>query len=130
MTHRTFLQQLCMRGKSYHLSSVFSWFRPLSLVFCVLLHALSTTVFGFPVSPKRFMVHIITQFLPITNSTVLLVNCEVPIINREVLSGNELTCNSSGNTPSQSSQLAEPLWTDPGLKSGISARANLPLKKN
>ena len=36
------------------------------------------------------------------------------------LSGNELTRNSSGNTRSQSSQLAEPLWTDPGLKSGIS----------
>ena len=35
------------------------------------------------------------------------------------LSGNELTRNSSGNTQSQSSQLAEPLWTDPGLKSGI-----------
>ena len=34
--------------------------------------------------------------------------------------GNELTRNSSGNTRSQSSQLAEPLWTDPGLKSGIS----------
>ena len=32
------------------------------------------------------------------------------------LSGNELTCNSSGNTRLQSSQLAEPLWTDPGLK--------------
>ena len=38
------------------------------------------------------------------------------------LSGNELTCNSSGNTRSQSSQLAEPLWTDPGLKSGINLR--------
>ena len=35
------------------------------------------------------------------------------------LSGNELTCNSSGNTRSQSSQLAEPMWTDPGLKSGL-----------
>ena len=35
------------------------------------------------------------------------------------LSGNELTRNSSGNTRSQSSQLAEPLWTDPGLKSGM-----------
>ena len=33
--------------------------------------------------------------------------------------GNELTHNSSGNTRSRSSQLAEPLWTDPGLKSGI-----------
>ena len=38
------------------------------------------------------------------------------------LSGNELTRNSSGKTRSQSSQLAEPLWTDPGLKSGISVR--------
>ena len=38
------------------------------------------------------------------------------------LSGNELTCNSSGNTWSQLSQLTEPLWTDPGLKSGISLR--------
>ena len=36
------------------------------------------------------------------------------------LSGNGLTCNSSGNTRSQSSQLDEPLWTDPGLKSRIS----------
>ena len=27
-----------------------------------------------------------------------------------------------GNTRSHSSQLAEPLWTDPGLKSGISVR--------
>ena len=38
------------------------------------------------------------------------------------LSGNELTRNSSGNTRLQSSHLAEPLWTDPGLKSGISVR--------
>ena len=38
------------------------------------------------------------------------------------LSGNELTCNSSGNTWSQLSQLTEPLWTDPGLKSGIRLR--------
>ena len=36
--------------------------------------------------------------------------------------GNELTSNSSGNTQPQSSQLAEPLWTDPGIKSGISVR--------
>ena len=33
--------------------------------------------------------------------------------------GNELTRNSSGNTQPQLSQLAEPLWTDPGLNSGI-----------
>ena len=39
------------------------------------------------------------------------------------LSGNELTRSSSGNnTRSQSSQLSEPLWTDPGLNSGISVR--------
>ena len=35
-------------------------------------------------------------------------------------SGNELTSNSSENTQSLLSQIAEPLWTDPGLKSGIS----------
>ena len=35
---------------------------------------------------------------------------------------NELTRNSSGNTRSQSSQLAELLWTDPVLKSEISVR--------
>ena len=40
----------------------------------------------------------------------------------ENLAGNELTRNSSGNTRSQSFQLAEPLWADPGLKSGISMR--------
>ena len=38
------------------------------------------------------------------------------------LERNEFTRNSSENTRSQSSQLAEPLWTDPGLKSGISVR--------
>ena len=38
------------------------------------------------------------------------------------LSGNKLTRNSSGNILSQSSQLDEPLWTDSGLKSGISVR--------
>ena len=37
---------------------------------------------------------------------------------------NELTRNSSGNTRPQSSQLAELLWTDPGVKSGICARAD------
>ena len=34
--------------------------------------------------------------------------------------GNELTRDSSQNTQPQSSQLAEPLWTDPGRKNGIS----------
>ena len=45
------------------------------------------------------------------------------------LSGNELTRNSLGNTRSQSSQVAEPLWTDPGLKSGISVRELVSTKK-
>ena len=49
------------------------------------------------------------------------------------LSGHELTRNSLGNTRSQSSQFAKPLWTDPGLKSGISVReliSNLKKKKS
>ena len=33
---------------------------------------------------------------------------------------NELKCSWSGNSRPQLSQLTEPLWTDPGLKSGIS----------
>ena len=45
------------------------------------------------------------------------------------LSGNELTCNSSENTQPQSSQLAELLWTDPGLKRGISKRVLISIKK-
>ena len=40
--------------------------------------------------------------------------------------GNELTRNSSGYTQPQSSQLAEPLWTGPGLKNGISVRERIP----
>ena len=36
------------------------------------------------------------------------------------LSGNELTSNLSRNIRPQSFQLAEPLWTDPGIKNGIS----------
>ena len=36
--------------------------------------------------------------------------------------GKELKRNTSGSTRSQSSQLAEPLWIDPGIKSGISVR--------
>ena len=38
------------------------------------------------------------------------------------LSGTELTRNLSGNIRPQSSKLAEPLWTYPGIKSGSSAR--------
>ena len=45
------------------------------------------------------------------------------------LSRNELTCNSSGNTQSQLSQLAEPLLTDPGLKSEISVCRLITIKK-
>ena len=37
----------------------------------------------------------------------------------EPIRGNEFSRNLSGNTQPQSSQLAESLWTDPGLKSGI-----------
>ena len=44
------------------------------------------------------------------NTDMLVATCQ----------GNELICNLSGNAHPQSSQLAEPLWTDPGLKSGIS----------
>ena len=36
----------------------------------------------------------------------------------------------SRNTQSQSSQLAEPLWTEPGLKSGIIVRELISIKKN
>ena len=39
--------------------------------------------------------------------------------------GFELTGNTSGNTWPQSSQLAEPLWTDPGIKNGISVREQI-----
>ena len=45
------------------------------------------------------------------------------------LSGNEFKRNSSGNTRSQSSKLAEPLWTDPGLKTGISLPELIPLQR-
>ena len=38
------------------------------------------------------------------------------------LSSNELTRNMSGNIWPQSFQLAEPLWTDPDIKGGISVR--------
>ena len=38
------------------------------------------------------------------------------------LSENELTRILSGNTRPQVSQLAEPQWTNPGVKSGISVR--------
>ena len=39
---------------------------------------------------------------------------------------NELTGNSSRNVRPQSSQLAEPLWTDPGQKSGLGVREPTP----
>ena len=45
--------------------------------------------------------------------------CRCPGIERKP-TRNELTRNSSGNTRPQSFQLAEPLWTDPGQRSGIS----------
>ena len=45
------------------------------------------------------------------------------------LSGNELTRNSSGNTQQQSSRLAEPLCTDPGVNSGMSVRELISTEK-
>ena len=45
------------------------------------------------------------------------------------LSGNELTRKSSGNTRPQSSKLTEPLWTNPGIKSGNSARKLISTEK-
>ena len=44
--------------------------------------------------------------------------------------GNKLTSNSSGNTQPQSSQLTEPLWTDPGLKSGIGVHKLISTEKH
>ena len=44
--------------------------------------------------------------------------------------GSELTCNSSGNAHPLSSQLAEPLWTDPGPKSGITVCELISTLKN
>ena len=44
--------------------------------------------------------------------------------------GNGPIRNSSGNSRPQSYQLAEPLWTDPGLKeSGIDVREPISIKK-
>ena len=45
------------------------------------------------------------------------------------LSGNELTSNLSGNIRPQSSQLAEPLWTDSSISSGISVREQISASK-
>ena len=45
------------------------------------------------------------------------------------LSGNELTRKLSENIWSQSSLLAELLWTDPGIKSGISVHELISTKK-
>ena len=45
------------------------------------------------------------------------------------LLGNKLNVNLSRNTQPWSSELAEPLWTDPGLKSGISVRELISLSE-
>ena len=55
--------------------------------------------------------------------------CFPSILCEPITEENELTFNSSGNTWSESSPLAEPLWTDPGLKSGIDRCELAPLKK-
>ena len=49
----------------------------------------------------------------------------LPRHNMGTYQGLELTGNTSGNTRPQSSQLAEPLWTDPGIKNGISVREQI-----
>ena len=46
------------------------------------------------------------------------------------LSGNELTHNLSGNIWPQSSQLTEPLWTNPSINSGISVCMLISMSKN
>ena len=46
------------------------------------------------------------------------------------LFGNELACNLAGNILPQMPQLAEPVWTDPGVKSGISVRELISNLKN
>ena len=51
------------------------------------------------------------------------------MLSRNILGGNGLTCSLSGNTQPQPSNLTEPLWTDPGLKSGISVRELISTKK-
>ena len=45
------------------------------------------------------------------------------------LSGNELVYNSSVKACSESSQLTEPLWTDPCLQSGIRAHEMIPTQE-
>ena len=46
------------------------------------------------------------------------------------LSGDKLTRNLSRNIQPQSSQLAEPLWPDPGIKFGISVRELISTSKH
>ena len=46
-----------------------------------------------------------------------------------IYEGNGHTHGSSENSRPQSSQLAKPLWTDPGLKSGIGMHELIPIKK-
>ena len=53
----------------------------------------------------------------------------MPLFTGGNLSRNELTRNLSGNIRPQSSQLAEPLWTDPSVDSGIRVRELISSKK-
>ena len=57
-----------------------------------------------------------------TMSSVLTTPLSRHSMGTYLLSGNEFTRNLSGNIRAQSSQLAKPLWTDFGIKSGISVR--------
>ena len=62
----------------------------------------------------RYNIHPLTQQ---SQSGLTMRLCRHSVQN---LSGNEITHGLSGNARPQSFQLAEPLWTDPGLQSGIS----------
>ena len=47
-----------------------------------------------------------------------------------IYQGNKLTSNLSGKARPQSSQFTEPLWTDPGLKSGTGVHELISTSKN
>ena len=94
------------------------------LISCVFLIFLSLVWLKLPTCRCQHACWLMPRGTTTVSNSSLRSGLTMPLSRRSVgnLSGNELTRNSSGNTRSQSSQLAEPLWTDPGLKSGISVR--------
>ena len=61
----------------------------------------------------------------LVGSTCMRVGSELTMLSRQSVGtyrGNGLTRNSSRNARPQSSQLAKPLWTDPGIKNAIDVR--------